>query len=98
MKSYDTKKYIDVLDDLVKNYNSTKSYSTNYKPIEVNDKLEERLFVEKSFKKKEILNEINNDFKIGNFVRILKTKKLFSKGDKYSYSKGVYEIIEKIDN
>ena len=35
------------LDNLVKNYNSTKSYATNYKPIEVNDKIEDRLFIEK---------------------------------------------------
>ena len=52
MKSYDTKKYIDVLDKLVKNYNSTKSYATNYKPIEVDDKIENHLFIEKTFKKK----------------------------------------------
>jgi hypothetical protein len=45
-----------------------------------------------------ILNEINNEIKIGDYIRILKNKKLFSKGDSKYYSKSIFEIIGKEHN
>jgi len=55
LATYDTKKYIDVLDKLVSNYNNSKSQATKYKPSEVDEKIEEKLYIEKGIKKQKIL-------------------------------------------
>ena len=95
MTVYQTHKFIDVLDKLVNNYNNSKSYSTGYKPNEVDDKIENEIYGDISLKKIQILNEINNTFNIGDNVKILKNKKLFSKGATQYYSKSIYRIIGK---
>jgi glutamate 5-kinase len=46
-------------------------------------------------KKNDAIVKINDIYKVGDKVRILKTKKLFSKGHKEYYSKTLYKIIGK---
>ena len=98
MTSYDTHKYIDVLGKIVNNINNSKSYSTGYIPSKVDDKIEEEIYKDKTIKKIQILNEINDNFQIGDIVKILKKKELFSKGQHESYSKENYEITGKDHN
>ena len=93
LKAYKTNKFIDVLHKLVKNYNNSISQATGYAPIDVDKEIEQDLYIQKSIKKMNILNEINEEIKIGMYCRILKNKKLFSKGDQQFYSKSIYEII-----
>jgi glutamate 5-kinase len=92
MTTYKTYKYIDVLDKLVSNHNNSKSFSTGYKPVDVDDEIEKEIYSKKALKKVIVLNEINNTFEIGNTVKILKEKKMFSKGSTQYYSKNSYII------
>ena len=94
LKAYDTYKYVDVLNKIVNNINNTKSYSTGFKPKDVNEEIEKKIYGDKSMKKIKIINEINNTFKVGDIIKLLKEKKLFSKGSKNYYSKNSYEIID----
>lgn len=98
MKSYKTSKFIDVLDKLVKNYNNSVSQATGYKPSDIDKEIEQDLYIGKALKKMNLLNEVNNEIKVGMYCRILKNKKLFSKGAEQYYSKGIYEIIGKEEN
>ena len=80
-----------------------KSIQSHYFIKFINDKtvdenIEKDLYIQKSIKKMKILNDINNEFKIGDNIRILKNKKLFSKGDELYYSKSIYQIIDKEHN
>ena len=95
MVAHDTHKYIDVLEKLVNNINNTKSYSTGYAPNKVDEYKEKEIYGDKSMKKIKIINEINNKFKIGDTVKILTQKKLFSKGQSETYSINTYEITGK---
>ena len=74
LKAFKTNKFIDVLDKLVKNYNSSISQATGYAPKDVDEKIEQDLYIQKSIKKLNILNEVNNEIKIGDYCRILKKK------------------------
>ena len=95
LKAYKTNKFIDVLDKLVKNYNSSISQATGYAPKDVDEKIEQDLYIQKSILKLNVLNQVNNEIKIGDYCRILKKKQLFSKGDEQYYSKSIFEITGK---
>lgn len=98
LKAYKTNKFIDVLDKLVSNYNSSISQATGYAPKDVDKEKEQDLYIQKSIKKLNVLNEVNNEIKIGDYIRILKNKKLFSKGSEKYYSKSIYQITGKEHN
>ena len=64
--------YVNVLDDIVQNYNNTINNSIKMKPKDVkNNNLTEYI---------EEFNKKNPKFKIGDYVRISKYKNIFSKG------------------
>jgi len=77
MIAYNTKKYIDILPQLVQNYNNTIHSSTKMKPNEVNENKENKLSNNKLKEYLEVKQEINNTFEIGDNVRLLKKRKLF---------------------
>ena len=83
----DTTKYIDVLQDLVDNYNDTEHGHTRTRP---NVAIKSGQTFPKPMKKEIAI------LRAGDKVRILqKRKKLIDKGDKPYYSKKVYEIVKK---
>ena len=98
MIAYKTKKYWDVLPKLVNNYNNRIHSSTNIKPNNFNEKKEEDISMFKLLEYNYIKQNIDENFKIGDKVRILKIRKTFSKGEKETYSKKIYEIINKEGN
>ena len=86
----DTTKYIDVLDELVENYNNTIHSHINTKPIIA-------LRSGQSFPKP--MKKDVPVLRAGDLVRILlERKRAFDKGDKPYYSKDVYEVIKKDGN
>ena len=81
--------YIDKLDDIVKEYNSTYHKTIKMKPINIKD----NTYI--NFEK-----EVNNKdpkFKVGDYVRISKYKNAFAKAYLPNWSKEVF-IISKIKN
>ena len=81
--------YIDVLDDIVKKYNSTVHSSIKMKPKDVTD----IKYVEYS----EETNKKSPKFKVGDNVRISKYKNIFAKGYTPNRSEEVF-VVNKVQN
>ena len=76
-------RYIDVLDDLIKNYNNSYHSSIKCAPNKVNLKNQSQIFFNLyGFNKNEDVEpyKIDIDLKVGDHVRISKNKKIFDKG------------------
>lgn len=71
------------LDDVVYNYNHTYHSTIKNKPIDV--------FTGKEINKQEYI-KVDIKYNIGDKVRIMKTKKVFSKGDEITYSTDIYTV------
>jgi hypothetical protein len=85
-ESRNTNRYIDVLDDLVYNYNHTMNRAINNTP--------ENRFSTNSNTGNYKAYTTNILFRIGDKVRILKDKKAFQKGYEPTFSKTIYQIYK----
>ena len=89
-----TYNYIDVLPDLVKDYNNTVHSSTKLTPIEASKKKNEltvwRNLYPDRFKKYDIIPK----FSVGDEVRITKKKKVFEKGYTTRWTEEIFTITE----
>ena len=72
MASISKNKYIDKLDDIVKEYNNKYHTSIKMKPVDVKG----NTYID--FEKE--VNDKNLKFKVGDYVRISKYKNIFAKG------------------
>ena len=86
-----TKKWICVLPQLIKNYNKTPHRSIGMSPNEVSDDNADRVF-KKMFP--DIQLEAKPRLHIGDTVRKLKEKTIFDKGYKQTWSNDLYQIIQ----
>ena len=74
-----TKKYINILDETVNNYNNTKHSSIKMTPVEASDKKNKnRVWL--NLNGKAITNPAKPKFSVGDKVRITKKKTVFEKG------------------
>ena len=88
-------RYIDVLPQLVSSYNNTFHRSIQMKPTDVNDRNEKQVWETLYGKKKRIrVKPVKFAFKVGELVRISKTRMTFEK----SYLPGWSEEIFKIES
>jgi hypothetical protein len=90
LNAYDTLRYVDILQDLISNYNNKKHSMTKKKPIDVfNGK--EKVYEEGypiSF------HQLQRKFKIGDMVRYHKSRKVFDKkGFNPTFSVKIYSIV-----
>ena len=77
-----------VLDDIVNEYNNTKHNTIKMKPIDVKDN--KRVYIDEH-------NEKRSRFKVGDRVRISKSKNIFAKGYTPNWSKEIF-IANKIND
>lgn len=93
MQHKQTKRWIDVLGEFVENYNQTPHSSTGYKPNEINETNQMKLY-------KKLYNNLPavSRLKIGDKVRTLKDKKLFEKGYTQNWSDEIYVITNVLDS
>ena len=89
MTSISKNKYIDKLEDIVKEYNNTYHASIKMKPVDVKD----NTYID--FEKE--VNDKNPKFKVGDHVRISQYKNIFAKGYMPNWSEEIF-IIKKIKN
>lgn len=85
LKQYDWYNY---LKDIIYNYNHTIHSTTKHKPIDI--------WNGKAYNMQKI-NILPITFKVGDKVRLVRTKHLFQKGDVMKYSKETY-IVEEVKN
>lgn len=93
MTQHNTKRYINVLDDIVRNYNFTIHSATGMKPSDVNDDNQHDAWF-KMYKKVYNARKEKPSFQVNDFVRIKIDKKLFDKGYATSFSDTIYTIKE----
>ena len=89
MTSVSKNVHIDKLDDVVNEYNNTYHRRTKMKPVDVEDN------TYTDFEKE--VNDKDAKFKIGDYVRISKSKNIFAKGYMPNWSEEVF-IVSKINN
>ena len=86
-----TKRWFDVLDQLINNYNKTPHRSIGMSPNQVDDDNAEKVF-------KKMFPDINivakPRLKVGNIVRKLKEKTIFDKGYKQAWSDDLYKVTQ----
>ena len=96
MSSISKNVYIDILDDIVNEYNNTYHRTITMKPVDVKDNtcidsMELLGSVELHF------NDKDPKFKVGDYVRISKYKNIFTKGYTPNWSEKVF-VIKKVKN
>ena len=89
-----TNVYINVLSDLVKEYNNTRHSSIKMTPVKASKK-ENELTVWRNFYPEHLeIRDINPKFSVGDKVRISKKKKTFEKGYTTRWTEEIFTIVE----
>ena len=89
-----TKVYINVLPDLVREYNNTRHYSTKMTPVKAS-KRENELRVWRNLYPDHLeIYGIKPRFSVGDKVRISKKKKTFEKGYTTRWTEKIFTIVE----
>ena len=86
-----TKKYIDILDDLIEKYNNTYHRSIGRTPVDARKPSSYQYVFKKLYTKKVIQKP---KFKIGDKVRISKKKKQFEKGFTPNWTEEIFTISD----
>ena len=95
-----TRKYIDILDEMVNNYNNTKHSSIKMTPLEASDKKNKnRVWLNLNGSKGSNLNgkatnPVKPKFSVGDKVRITKKKKVFEKGYTPRWTEEVFTVFQ----
>lgn len=93
MQLKQTNRWIDILDELVQNYNETPHSSTGYAPNAVNEKNQMKLY-------HKLYNDLPTESRlnVGDKVRTLLKKTLFAKGYTQNWSDEIYIITKVLDS
>lgn len=92
-----TRKYIDVIDDLIKDYNNTVHKTIKMKPIDaIKDHNFSNLIINYTSKTNKPIDE-KPKFKVGDYVRISRIKQTFEKGYIPNFSREIFIIKKKLD-
>ena len=89
--------YIDVLSDLVEDYNNTVHSSTKLTPVEASKKKNELTVWRNLYPDRYKINNLTPKFSVGDKVRISKKKKTFEKGYTTRWTEEIFTIT-KIQN
>ena len=88
-----TKKYIDILDEMFNNYNNTKHSSIKMTPVEASDK-KNKIRVWMNLNGKARTNPVEPKFSVGDKVRITKKKSNFEKGYTPRWAEEVFTVSQ----
>ena len=89
-----TNKYIDVLPDLVEDYNNTVHSSTKFTPVEASKKENELKVWRNLYPDRYKTSRLNPKFSVGDEVRITKKKTVFEKGYTTRWTEEIFTIKE----
>ena len=95
--SFDTVKWVDIIDKIIYNYNHSVNRGIGYKPAEVNDFIENEIRQKKKEEGQNI-RDVEPEFKVGQYIRTLNEKNQFEDKMKSKYSDEVYEITKVKNN
>ena len=86
--------YIDILPDLVKDYNNTRHSSIKMTPVKASKKENELTVWRNLYPEHLEIHDINPKFSVGDKVRISKKKKTFEKGYTTRWTEEIFTIVE----
>ena len=89
-----TNVYIDILPDLVKDYNNTKHFSIKMTPVEASEKKNELTVWKTLYPNRLDILDVNPKFSVGDKVRISKKKELFEKGYTTRWTEEIFTITK----
>ena len=89
-----TNVYMNVLSDLVKEYNNTRHSSIKMTPIKASNKENELTVWRNLYRDRLKIRDINPKFSVGDKVRISKKKKTFEKGYTTRWTEEIFTIAE----
>ena len=89
-----TNVYIDILPDLVKDYNNTKHSSIKMTPVEASEKKNELTVWRNLYPNRLDILDVNPKFSVGDKVRISKKKALFEKGYTTRWTEEIFTITK----
>ena len=89
-----TSVYVDILPDLVEDYNNTRHSSIKMTPVEASKKKNELRVWRNLYPKHLEIRDIKPKFSIGDKVRISKKKKTFEKGYTTRWTEEIFTIVE----
>ena len=89
-----TNKYIDVLPDLVEDYNNTVHSSTKFTPVEASKKENELKVWRNLYPDRYKTSRLNPKFSVGDMVRITKKKNVLEKGYTARWTEEIFTIKE----
>ena len=89
-----TNVYIDILPDLVKDYNNTGHSSIKMTPVEASEKKNELRVWRNLYPNRLDILDINPKFSVGDKVRISKKKELFEKGYTTRWTEEIFTITK----
>ena len=89
-----TNVYVDILPDLVEDYNNTRHSSIKMTPVEASKKKNELTVWRNLYPNRLNIIDINPKFSIGDKVRISKKKKTFEKGYTTRWTEEIFTIVE----
>ena len=90
-----TARYVDVLDDLLHSYNRTRHRTIGCAPIEVTKENESA--IRERMYGKEVTSKSSAKFKVGDKVRISKTRRAFDKGYLPNWTEEVFTVTDVVD-
>ena len=91
-----TLRYIDVLQDLVASYNSRKHRSIGIAPKNVNTNNQKQIW-KQQYKSSVKSRAVKKKFKVGDIVKISRTKKTFEKGYLPNFTKEVFAVANALN-
>lgn len=94
--AFNTRKYIDIVQDLIQAYNHNYHSSIKMKPAEVNESNSFRVFKTLYGLFTPKLKKLNFKFKVGDIVRISRLKRQFEKGYEQNFTDEYFTISERI--
>ena len=89
-----TNHYVDILPDLVKDYNNTRHSSIKMTPVEASKKKNELTVWRTLYPDHLEIRNIKPEFSVGDKVRISKNKKTFEKGYTTRWTEEMFTIVE----
>ena len=89
-----TNHYVDILPDLVEDYNNTRHSSIKMTPVEASKKKNELTVWRNLYPNHLEIRDIKPKFSVGDKVRISKKKKTFEKGYTTRWTEEIFTIVE----
>lgn len=86
-------KWLNILNEIVFKYNTTKHGTTGMKPIDITEKNEKDV-LKSTYSKIKTIDPTKSKFKKGDYVRISKYREAFQKGYTPNYSNEIFQVKE----